>query len=447
MSPSTPLFPVSEDADATRLTLRDLLRQWFKYWKTVTLCVVTVSCLTWGGLLLQPPIFESSAKVWVQTEQQGTPTFLSGIAAYRESQDPEPVDRKIETEIQLLMSRSNAEAVVAQLGIRPSQLVREPIDNLLSVLPHSQWSARPKSALEIRNATVALFMKAIAVEPLRSKTADTTSNVFEVRFDCADKALAPRALAALLQEYIRFGAKHNRELGASADKLVDSKSREETQELESLDDQILELTVEDASRADVSSPDAGVVVGKTSTGATLDATLASARTGAPSSLGLLKTETIEMQTKLEEARQLYTDDSPNVRHLLEQLRELRKRLHVGVRASAELDARLERLERQRALAVERFTELRMKRDQIELYLQLNPIISDTRLVTEAPLEPEKSKAKVKIVVGILGPLAGIFIGLLIAGLREYFDHRLQDSADVNRYLGLDTLAILPKGSS
>ena len=35
---------------------------------------------------------------------------------------------------------------------------------------------------------------------------------------------------------------------------------------------------------------------------------------------------------------------------------------------------------------------------------------------------------------------------MIAGLREYFDHRLQNPQEVQRFLGLDTLGIVPKVS-
>jgi uncharacterized protein involved in exopolysaccharide biosynthesis len=447
MSDPQPLFPIADEDEAYGLTTRDLLNQWFKHWVTVVLCFLVITALTWGALLLQPSIYEASAKVWVQTEQQGTPSFLSGIAAYRESQVPEPVNRKIETEIQLLLSRSNAEAVVSKLHITKSQLVQTAADYLHDDLPSWLRFDKPKSAAETNDEIVELFMKGVAVEPTRSKTADTTSNVLETHFECADKSLAPRALAALLQEYIQFGAQHNRELGETTYKLVESKIGEETGELNQLDDQILALTVEQASRAEVASSDNAAVT-RSARSAGLDATLSSSRAGSGASgLGLLKSQTIDMQARLEEAQQLYTEQSPNVRHLAQQLSALRERLNAGVRASAALDARLDRLERQRGIAVERYTGLRQKLDQIQLYLQLNPVESDSRLITETPLEPHKPKIKTKVLIGLLGPIAGLLLGLILAGLREYFDHRLQNPQDVQRFLGLDTLAILPKVSS
>lgn len=447
MTNSPPLFPITNDDTAFRLTPLDLWRQWFKYWPTIAVCFVLVTLLTWGALLLQPPIYQAAAKILLQPDQQGAPSFLSGIAAFRESQIPESVDRRIETEIQILLSRSNAESVVERLGIKKNQLLQSPIDYVLALLPSRQPSP-PPTATQTRDDVVALLIKGISVETLRSKTADTTSNVLEVRFNCADKELAPRALAALLHEYIRFGTQHSRELGETAYRLIDSKIHEESAQLQKLNDQMLALTIAQESRADVSLPDSGTlsarVVSTTEGGTTLDSGSSGARNGGSSSLSILKAETIAVQSKLQEAQQLYTDQSPTVRRLQEQLRALRQRLREAARTSAELNAQLQHLDRQRALALARFTELRTKLDQIELYLQINPVQAQVRLVTESPIQPEKAEKKTKILVAVLGALGGLFLGLLTAGLREYFDHRLQNADAVRRYLDLDTLGIVPR---
>jgi len=451
--PDSPIFPLAQQEAVFGLTRRDLLKVLFKHWLTVAICSVVVTLITWSILLGQPSIYESSGKVWVQTDQQGTPSFLSGIAAYRESQIPESVDRKIETERQLLLSRSNVEAVIARLGITKAQLAQPPVAYLIDSLP--AWLVKPKkkSQAQILNETVELFLNGMTVEPLRSKTADTTSNVLEARFDCADRELAARALAALLEEYIHFGARHNRELGESTHRLVDSKIREETLELNDLDDQVLALTVQQASRTDIPPLDAGGGAGREArdttretSGVPLDTTLNSARSGVQSSLALLRTEILELQGKLDEEKQLFTDESPNVRHLQQQLDALHARLYAGVRSSAESDERLQRLDRQRALALERFNQLRVKRDQIDLYLQLNSVESDSRFVTETPVPPDKPLLKTKIRIGVLGPLAGVLLGLMLAGLSEYFDHRVQNAEDVKRYLGCNMLGIVPKVS-
>ena len=108
---------------------------------------------------------------------------------------------------------------------------------------------------------------------------------------------------------------------------------------------------------------------------------------------------------------------------------------------------MQRLDRQRALALERFNQLRVKRDQIDLYLQLNSVESDSRFVTETPVQPDKPLLKTKIRIGVLGPLAGVLLGLMLAGLSEYFDHRVQSAEDVKKYLGCNMLGIVPKVST
>jgi capsular polysaccharide biosynthesis protein len=61
--------------------------------------------------------------------------------------------------------------------------------------------------------------------------------------------------------------------------------------------------------------------------------------------------------------------------------------------------------------------------------------------------PDKPILKTKIRIGVLGPLAGLLLGLMLAGFSEYFDHRLQSAEDVKRYLGCPTLGIVPKASA
>ena len=61
----------------------------------ITMAVLTaVTVWLLGG---QKKVYTTTARIWIQTEQQGTPAFLSGLAAFRDSPYPDPVARKIET--------------------------------------------------------------------------------------------------------------------------------------------------------------------------------------------------------------------------------------------------------------------------------------------------------------------------------------------------------------
>jgi uncharacterized protein involved in exopolysaccharide biosynthesis len=178
-------------------------------------------------------------------------------------------------------------------------------------------------------------------------------------------------------------------------------------------------------------------------GLRMDTMLGSSRAGGASAVGMIKSQTVALQSKVEELRQLYTDDAEVVRNAQRQLSQAEKRLARSVKAGAELEAQLKQLERTRALAQDRYTELRRKLDQIELYLSSAPDESANRVFTERAQQPDKPENKKKMVLALIGPMAGLALGLLLAGLREYFDHRLQSAQDVERYLGLETLGVVP----
>ena len=120
------------------------------------------------------------------------------------------------------------------------------------------------------------------------------------------------------------------------------------------------------------------------------------------------------------------------------------RLNRRVKAGAEQEAQLRQLERARVVAQDRFVELLRKLDQIELYLNSAQDESSTRIFTDRAQAPDRPENKKKLILSIVGPLAGLALGLLFAGIREYFDHRLQSVQDVARYLGLETLGVVPE---
>jgi uncharacterized protein involved in exopolysaccharide biosynthesis len=423
------LFPATAEPAGSGFTARDLLRQAFKYWGTLLITVALVTVATLYGVNAQPPLYLVKAKVWVRTDQQGSPSFLSGVAAYREGQLPDPVNRKIETEMQLLLSQSSVEAVVRRLDIRPEQLPDSPLNYVLSPARPARSSTGEQKVRE----TTARFIKAVKVEPARSKTADTTSNVLEIQLEATDAVLAPRALNALVEQYQRFGSEHTRRQGEATYRTISQKLQVTKDELGDLDSRILALTVaggtweaggdERAPRADAEPGNAG--------------------SGANSAIAQVRSQLVAQEAHLEELRLLYTDDAEAVRNAKRQLAQTQARLRARVSASAEQEARIHQLERARGLVQDRFVELTRKLDQIELYLNSALDESSTRVLTEAAHEPDKPESRKKLLLCLLGPVAGIALGLLLAGVREYFDHRLQSSQDVARHLGLETLGVIP----
>jgi uncharacterized protein involved in exopolysaccharide biosynthesis len=157
----------------------------------------------------------------------------------------------------------------------------------------------------------------------------------------------------------------------------------------------------------------------------------------------LKAQTLELQLRLDEARQLYTDDAENVRNLRSQLAGSQQRLARSVRENTQLEAELNRLERVRSLAQERFVELQRKLDQIDLYLRLNPTEADSRVVIDPPDHPSAASGKKKRIVALLGPVAGLLLGLVLALLRELGGDRMRSSREAEWALGVPVLGGIP----
>ena len=89
----SPLFLDRPSAQSTLITPGEIAGTLWRNGNLLAACTVLVSVLALGLYAVQVPVYTSTARLLVQIDQIGTPSFLSGIAAYRESQSPEPVSR------------------------------------------------------------------------------------------------------------------------------------------------------------------------------------------------------------------------------------------------------------------------------------------------------------------------------------------------------------------
>jgi len=341
-----------------------------------------------------------------------------------------------------MRSRSNALSVVEKLNLTSELFPRAPaavgIDALKGAINRLLGRAPPPASGSY-DATAELLITNLNIEPLRSKVAETGSNLLELSLQSTDPALAPQVLAELLANYMRQGTLQNRRIGEESARLIGTRLAEAQKDLRQAEDGILSLVVKQGnSKAASATQDLALEAGTT------DPAFGDTRGSSPATLTLLRTQAVELQARLEEMRQLYTEDNDNVKTVRRRLAELRQRLAAGVRTSARTDADLARLERSRLQAQERSTELQKKLDQIDLYLRLTPTEAESRVVVDPPSYAAAPKGKKPTMLLIAGPLAGLFLGLLIAGLRELLDTRLQTARDVTRQLGVPVLGELPQ---
>jgi uncharacterized protein involved in exopolysaccharide biosynthesis len=228
------LFPLGQTQADAEPNLRDLQRLLFKHGVLVLACAAAATVIALGVYKLQQPVFTSSARIWVKTEL-GSPSFLSGVTAYREALYPDPVNRRIETEMELMLTRTSAASVLKELKVQPEQLPGSTLGPVLAALGLGGSSDSTTAA----EALVDPFLRAVTVEPLRSKAADTTSNILELKFSSTDPQLAPKALGRLLGNYLNVAASQNRRLGEEASRLLTTEVAQARQELLDVDAQIL----------------------------------------------------------------------------------------------------------------------------------------------------------------------------------------------------------------
>src|ERR1700737_59620 len=166
---------------------QDFIRLVRKHRAIVLFCCLVSSACVIAILRWLPAVYVSHAKILVRIEEEGSPSFFSGIASYRDSNSPEPANRKMENEMELIETWPISAEVVKRLGLTYDQVYRPPYAYLLRPLVDfydrmvSRWLGRPIDPEKYGFAdTVAAFQKSLEAKTIESKTADTNSNILEV---------------------------------------------------------------------------------------------------------------------------------------------------------------------------------------------------------------------------------------------------------------------------
>jgi Mrp family chromosome partitioning ATPase/uncharacterized protein involved in exopolysaccharide biosynthesis len=429
-----PLFPAPTPGSS--FTRRDFARIVFKHLTTILVCAVVVTAVVVAGLLMLPPGYKAEAKVLINTEQQGTPSFFSGVAAYRERNDADPVNRRMETEMELIETAAIAEEAVNALSLNFDQVHHPPLEHLLAPVSavigwvgYHALGIAPDPEARAHRATVTAMQRAITVAPMKSKSADSNSNIIAVSLQSPDPERARQALEIILTAYTKFDIRHNQQAGENALGIVDREYQTAVTERENIEERQRLFLI---AHPEFNSRDAGV---SAPGGQTVEPVI-----------GILRRRAMEQEIELAQLRQTYHDRAPRVRDLIGSLTVMRARIaeESALEAASQIEYKM--LQRELDKAEERTRELSGKRSQIALFLQMNKYQAGSRIVVEPPITPRDSGKKRKIMIGVAGCLVGLLLGLGLAGLFEYNDSRLQSKSDVRRHLALGMLAQLPHTS-
>lgn len=474
MADIDPLFRAPADTEQTGFTRWDLLALLCKHSFTVLVPFVVVTVLVAGVLLSLPSTYATTAKVLVRTENQGRPSLLSGVTAYRDPLVTDTSDRKIETEMALLLSRPIAEDTVRALNIRFDDLYRPVYEHVLDfgsdVVDEilTRWFGLPVRPDTEFNRAVRALVKSVTVSAGKSKSGEAGPNVIDVEIKAALPDLAQRALVRILDRYVTLGTQLDQDAGQAALAIVQANLAESGKLVEAAQARLNAFLARTGRTLTTARPVA-VVKAKPWSAVPSDDPVAEAYPsdylpggdleppkrvprahsdgevadgGAPmsdSTVAALRSRLMGLEFQRSEMEQVFTDRAENVRNVQALIAEVKRKLKTAIRKSADDDTTLIELYRQLTTEEARLLDLKRKNDQIALFLAMNPTQTTNRVVVEMPLLPHRSDWKKKAVPGVLSAIAGLLLGLAIAGFRELGDHTLRDAVDVRRYLGVESL--------
>lgn len=427
------VFNLHSQENETSITRRDVLSVLFKHKSIILKSFVIVTILVTLGLLFLPPVYTVKGKILVKTERQGNPTFFSGVASYEEKRQSDPVNRTMETEMELVEARPISEEVVRRLDIKYNQVYHKPYVHLLMpisdmvepVLAMIGFGPDPKK--QGFEDTVSELVKSIQVAPVKSKSSETTSNIMEISLRTHDRAIADKTLLGIMEAYQKHNTTINRAAGERAYRIIERRKKEAFAEL--LRNQAeLEAFVGDTKGTQD-------IRGSKSTGRVPR----SASSSDGGSIALLKKQVLEKELELEELRQKYNSGHFMVQRLENAIANLKKRIATETQKYATSDSKLRSLERKLEISENLYMELEKKLNQIQIYLDMNESEIESRIIVEPPLPPRSSEWKKDAVLGLLGSFGGLLLGVGFAGYREYGDHRLESSNEIQQTFGIEVL--------
>ncbi len=413
---------------AVVFTLRDAVRLLFKHGLMVLVAGLLGTLALVLANLQTPPNYSVDTKLLIHTELKTTPDFFSGISVTRESSSSLPANRILETDIELLQSRPIFEKVVKDFGVTYDQVYHPGYVYLLNPVA-DVWDAVmdffgfPVDPEKRGFAdTVRALQKSISVHQQTSSSADTNSNIIEVRLKITDPQIAAPLLNAIIQGYLRF------DLGVAKESARQARSILETQ---------VEVARDRADQARQSLSDYLIQTG--SEYAFSDAGEATQETV----VDRLRLHLTEMELDLVGLQQIYRSDEENVVDLQNSIELIKQRIGEEMGKQAVQGSEVTRVRQKMMLADTAYERLINKLAATDLYINMLQNKIPDRVVIAGALPPRESSWKKDLLLMMAGVFGVWFFAIALAGFREYLDHTFYTDESVGLYLGLPVLAVIP----
>lgn len=427
------------------LNLQDYLRILRRRWKVVAGCCLALGALT---LILTPraqPVYEAGARVkWSRTDS------ITGL--FLEAFTWSPGD-DLATQAQIITSKPVALKAAQRLG-------RIPV------------SATIESVLADRALSVALdaMLSTYTARPI-----DNTS-LIEIRSACPTAEEAVQFVNAIMQEYIiRHTFERNRQ-AIEAREFVERQVAEVSTRLRAAEER---LTRFKEANVGASMPDAKEIQFFQDEAGQTEARLASLQQladlldhpGDPGSspelllvdlreegLANLRLELAKLEDRKRQLLSFQKDDAPEVRSIKEQIdlltNRLRREAHTALDLARarkrDLNAKLARFPRAEQTLMELQREVHVNTEAYQMLMRKHQeaLIKEADKVQELTVVEEATAATSRhapgrILRSLVGLIVGLLLGLVAAFLAETLDTSIGSIEDVEQYLGLPVIGVVP----
>lgn len=431
-------------------------------WPFVLIVLLVTLLITTVVTLLQPKLYSSSLRMKVE---QDRPT----VAVFEREQYPTYDPYFLQTQFEILQSRRILDPVVERLNL---QRVWGSADEELPVSIAAERLRRRMNARRFRDTSLIEIVVRDTDPRLAAAIANTIAEVFEKDRLEFKRQQTMRGLEKLREE-LTAQWQRVQQAQAEVERLrkelqvpVFGTMRLSDMELQQLNQQLT------AARAEAASLEAKVTELKKLTPIQLRNTIATLIND-PNVSALLQSLT-ESELRLETLKQDFGPDHPSVRAELANLEKLQEQMDgrlAGVIAGFEiqLQATMRRVEalqkqldeaKQASLLMEseayrpfRNAQL-IEEQEMRLYDALKQRLQQESVTVELPRSPvevveraEPSLIPVSPRVRlnlILGGIAGLVLGVIMAFLLEFLDTSIKKVEDIEQYLGLPVLGIIPE---
>lgn len=459
-----------------------LKRRWL-----VLTCVLVVFTTVAIGTLKEKPVYEGKVEIEIDPEPPDIVNFKE-VVSLGNNTDFESYE---DTQYKLIQSRTLAEQVVTDLKlyenpefIRPRYLFGL-IEGAAPALPPNIDEGPPdKSSPLFRNA-VAYFQSAVDVDPVRR------SNLADITFDSHDPNLAATVANKLADEYSNFNleTKYNETMKASAwlkNKIADMKITVEKE-----DDKLAEYarangivfvndkeTLVTAHLSQVATSLTAAQNDLIGIGTLYDQVQAGHIETLPGIIDNplvqnLQIRKTDLERQYDDMSVEYKPDYPKVQHIKKQMDAIDKQIEQQKKTAAKTiideyhnaqervkkfnNALTEAKNEQNDLAEKTIQYDIIKRESQsnhELYdglltrmkeanVSAGLNASNIRVIdpSDVPTAPVKPRVFVNLAAGLI---VGLGIGIGLAFFQEYLDKTLKTPDDVEQYLRLPALGVLPR---